>query len=374
MSPAPKTGVGMRKMMFGFPPWPDRGFPAGRKLGWAMAQPAASLRPVMTKRLCTSPSPVPFGFRLKRASRMGPFCVMNHGTTFFAPLRVAIPIRGFRAGLDPPPAGCAWQDKHWFELKRGPSPLLLPPVTTSMSANLASPSEKNALSSAVRPCRGLPAPAAPPRTPGSLATFTDCASAPIHDVAKIMATNLPNASKTACCRDVMILPQTFARKLAPGIFDSSSSSFPRWAACGPLPPQSRCQEEWTNRGAPARALLWIQSPRWHPVRLAGVGRGAVRPKFAQVIHTAICRQGAIKLKETQLPGRSTVKAILEWCQEGFFAKSRPPAGGAVSAGGRRGPSITPSNVPSLDEKSGLSRSEGASLGSVFDSLASLVAQ
>src|SRR5580704_18841389 len=114
MSPAPKTGVGMRKTMFGFPPCADRGFPAGRKLGWAMLQPAASLRPVMTKRSWTSPSLVPFGFRLKRASRTGPFCVMNHGTTFLAPLRAATPINGFRAGLDPPAAGCEWQDKHWF--------------------------------------------------------------------------------------------------------------------------------------------------------------------------------------------------------------------------------------------------------------------
>src|SRR5579862_4881567 len=150
MSPAPKTGVGMRKMMFGFPPWAESAFPAGWKSGWAMLQPAASPRPVMTKRLWTPPSLVPFGFRLKRASRMGPFCVMNQGATFLAPLRVATPIKGFRVGLDPPAAGCEWQDKHWFELKRGPSPLLLPPVTTSISANLASPSLKNAISSGVR--------------------------------------------------------------------------------------------------------------------------------------------------------------------------------------------------------------------------------
>src|SRR5579864_2845767 len=151
MSPAPNAGVGMRKMMFGFPPWAESGFPAGRKLGWAMLQPAASLRPVITKRLCTPPLLVPFGFNLKRASRMGPFCAMNQGTVFLAPLRVAIPIKGFRAGLDPPAAGCAWQDKHWLELKRGPSPLLLPPPTTSTSANRESPSLKNAFSSAVRP-------------------------------------------------------------------------------------------------------------------------------------------------------------------------------------------------------------------------------
>src|SRR5713101_699520 len=82
MSPAPKTGVGMRKMMFGFPPLPVSGFPAGRNFGWAMLQPAASLRPVMTNRLWTPPSLVPFGFRLKRASRIGPLLAMNQGTTF----------------------------------------------------------------------------------------------------------------------------------------------------------------------------------------------------------------------------------------------------------------------------------------------------
>src|SRR3984957_20050594 len=188
MSPAPKTGVGMRKIMFGFPPWPVSGFPAGRKLGWAMLQPAASLRPVMTNRSCTAPSLVPFGVRLNRASRMGPACVMNQGTTFFAPLRVAIPISGFRVGLDPPAAGCEWQDKHWFELKRGPSPVLLPPVTVSMSANLPRPSLKNAISSEVRPGGGAPAPGAPPRTPGSAGAFTFWAEAVKQDITSI-ATN-----------------------------------------------------------------------------------------------------------------------------------------------------------------------------------------
>src|SRR6516225_12171394 len=47
MSPAPKTGVGMRKMMLGFPPWPVSALPGGKKSGWEMLQPAASLRPVM---------------------------------------------------------------------------------------------------------------------------------------------------------------------------------------------------------------------------------------------------------------------------------------------------------------------------------------
>ena len=70
---------------------------------------------------------------------------MNQGTAFFAPLSVATAIKGFCAGLDPPPAGCEWQDRHWLELKRGPSPLFVPLATTSISANLASPSWKNAV-------------------------------------------------------------------------------------------------------------------------------------------------------------------------------------------------------------------------------------
>src|ERR1700723_891144 len=140
MSPAPNTGVGMRKMIFGLPFWPVNGFPAGRKFGWAMLQPAASPRPVMTNRSCTAPSLVPSGFCLKRASRMGPFGAMNHGTTFFAPFSVAIAIDGLAAGLDPPTLGCAWHDWQLLELKRDPSPLLLPPVTDSISTNLVSPS------------------------------------------------------------------------------------------------------------------------------------------------------------------------------------------------------------------------------------------
>src|SRR5271169_2307952 len=98
---------------------------------------------------------------------MGPFGAMNHGTLFCAPWRVATAIKGFCAGLEPPASGCEWQERHWFELKRGPRPLLLPPATDSISRNLVSPSLKNALSSAVSPGKGAPAPAAPPRTPGS---------------------------------------------------------------------------------------------------------------------------------------------------------------------------------------------------------------
>src|SRR5580692_12078008 len=92
---------------------------------------------------------------------------MNQGTVFFAPFKAATSGRGFLAGLDPPASGCEWQEKHWLELKRGPRPLFAPLVTTSTSANLAWPSWKKAVSSAVRPFSGPPAPDGPPRTPGS---------------------------------------------------------------------------------------------------------------------------------------------------------------------------------------------------------------
>src|SRR6267154_1809875 len=69
----------------------------------------ASARPVMTKRSCTEPSLTPLPF-LKRASRTGPFGVMNHGTVFFAPSKVATAIKGFCAGLVPPAFGCEWQE------------------------------------------------------------------------------------------------------------------------------------------------------------------------------------------------------------------------------------------------------------------------
>src|SRR5579863_4328832 len=105
-----------------------------------MLQPGASERPLMTKMAWTPPSLVPLGFFLNRDSRTGPFCVMNQGTLLFAPLSVATATCGLGNGAEPPEAGCPWQDKHWFELKRGPRPLFAPPVTDSMSANRACPS------------------------------------------------------------------------------------------------------------------------------------------------------------------------------------------------------------------------------------------
>src|SRR5271169_3036456 len=111
ISPAPKTGVGILKIIFRFPPWPVSGFPAGRKSNWEILHPGASARPVITKRSCTPPSALPLLF-LNRASRIGPFGAMNHGTAFLAPFKAATSGKGFFAGLVPPILGCEWQEKH----------------------------------------------------------------------------------------------------------------------------------------------------------------------------------------------------------------------------------------------------------------------
>src|SRR5260370_5560712 len=95
ISPAPKTGVGIRKMMLELPPRPVSGSPAGRKLGWVLLQPAASLRPVITKRSCTSPSLAPLGLRLNHVSRIGPLCVLYQATMFFGPFHCATSNQGF---------------------------------------------------------------------------------------------------------------------------------------------------------------------------------------------------------------------------------------------------------------------------------------
>src|SRR5207302_679974 len=114
------------------------------------------------------PSGTPLLF-LKRVSRTGPFGAMNHGTVSLAPSSVATEIKGFCAGLDPPPLGCEWQERHWLELKRGPSPSFESPWTVSISPNLDRPAWKKTVSAAVRPGSGPPAPGGPPRTPGSTA-------------------------------------------------------------------------------------------------------------------------------------------------------------------------------------------------------------
>src|SRR5215469_9069638 len=116
---------------------------------------------------------------------------MNQGTAFLAPFKTATPGSGFFAGLDPPILGSEWHEKHWFELKRGPRPLFEPLATTSISANRACPSRKNALSSAVSPVSGTPAPGGPPRGPGSTGVDLVCPQA-WRQVSKVRLEILPS--------------------------------------------------------------------------------------------------------------------------------------------------------------------------------------
>src|ERR1035441_328351 len=157
----------------------------------------------MTNRLCTPPSLEPLALRLKRTSRAGPLGTMNQGTSFLAPLSVATAIKGLFAGLEPPGAGCEWQDRHWLELKRGPSPLLLPPETTSISANRWIPSRKYAASSALRLFRELPAPGAPPRTPGSTGPLAGPPNVRTHGMTIRVTTKTINALLTVFHREFM---------------------------------------------------------------------------------------------------------------------------------------------------------------------------
>src|SRR5215831_5288716 len=157
-NPAPKTGVGMRKMTL-------LAATAAAKSGCVMLHPGASVRPLMTKRSCTPPSGVPSGLFTNRASRTGPSAVMKDGRTLnggFLKLTC-----GFGDGLLPPTAGCRWQPEHWSRLNRGPKPA----ATSSTSWKTSLASVKKFFSSVLRSSIMPPAPGAPPRTPGSC-TFT----------------------------------------------------------------------------------------------------------------------------------------------------------------------------------------------------------
>src|SRR5260370_10583264 len=77
--PAPKTGVGMRKMRL-------LAFAAATKLGCGRLQPVASERPLTVNRSSTPPLgllvlavPLLLKKNGKRASRVGPFCVIKNG-------------------------------------------------------------------------------------------------------------------------------------------------------------------------------------------------------------------------------------------------------------------------------------------------------
>jgi hypothetical protein len=66
----------------------------------------SSTRPRIVNNACTPPSRLPFEVATNRASRTGPFNVMNEGTVFCAPNAVATATCGLTAGEVPPTAGC----------------------------------------------------------------------------------------------------------------------------------------------------------------------------------------------------------------------------------------------------------------------------
>src|SRR5580765_6040570 len=176
INPRPKVGVGMRKITLPVAT-------AWAKLGCVILQAPASTRPVMVYRSSTPPfglftSGLPAALKKngKRASRTGPVAVMNDGTVLRAPSNVAWATCGLVAGLVPPTAGAAWQAAQLLELKRGPRPEPSSPATVpeteSTSAKVSSASLKKARLPAglfaATEASGPPAPAAPPRTPGSV--------------------------------------------------------------------------------------------------------------------------------------------------------------------------------------------------------------
>src|SRR6267154_6284253 len=156
--PAPNTGVGMRKITL-------RRASSFPKSGCASAQPGASARPAIVNRSWTPPSFVPSAFFTNLASRTGPFSVTNEGTLLVAPFAAANATCGFSAGLVPPTAGCKWQPAQLSRFIAGPRPS----ATFSTSSKSSLPALNDASSVRVRPTIGAPAPAVPPRIPGSRA-------------------------------------------------------------------------------------------------------------------------------------------------------------------------------------------------------------
>src|SRR5579863_6137549 len=124
--PAPKVGVGMRKMM-------SLACSAAAKLGCGKLQLPASVRPLTVNRVSTPPLgllvlAVPFALKKNgnRASRVGPLAVMKYGVESLGATELPAKANcGLVAAPVPPSAGCAWQELQLFELNRGPKPLLL---------------------------------------------------------------------------------------------------------------------------------------------------------------------------------------------------------------------------------------------------------
>src|ERR1700722_14706461 len=107
-NPAPKVGVGMRKMM-------SLAACAAAKLGCGRLRLPASLRPLTVNRSSTPPLGLlvlapPFALKKNgnRASRVGPLAVMKYGVASLGATELPAKANwGLTAGPVPPIAGCA---------------------------------------------------------------------------------------------------------------------------------------------------------------------------------------------------------------------------------------------------------------------------
>src|SRR5882724_1580640 len=107
----------------------------------------------------SSGAPLTLEVAMKRASRTGPFAVMNDGTTLVAPSSLASATCGLgsgrwglsRLGLEPPLLGCAWHMAQLLPLNVGPRPEpdSIPPDTESTSLNVSREVAKSACSLAL---------------------------------------------------------------------------------------------------------------------------------------------------------------------------------------------------------------------------------
>src|SRR5580700_2052576 len=153
IKPAPKTGVGMRKLRLPLAA-------SAAKSGCAKVQLGASELPAIVNRSWTPPSD------LKRASRTGPSAVTKNGIVLLT--LISWPTvncgfcptlgKAFALGEVPPAAGCEWQEPQELLLNAGPSPPLPGEgrATPSSSLNCDNPFWKNKICCDERPWTGLP--------------------------------------------------------------------------------------------------------------------------------------------------------------------------------------------------------------------------
>ena len=138
ISPAPKTGVGIRKMMLLLRTC------LSKSSCWIL-QPGASGCPVITKRAWTPPSRLPSGLNWNRASRIGPSRLMNEGMTLPVNLRPPASLdhaeQGVQRGARAPDGGLTVAARAAHEVEAGPDavghPLLLREVFQAHVEHLA---------------------------------------------------------------------------------------------------------------------------------------------------------------------------------------------------------------------------------------------